>query len=109
MQMARNTDLMGGSIFRVTTRSEGKSLAPKEGNSNIHIPPETGPDKDDNVTRPPQVPDGNSEQLNFRKDSKDQNLDEIQRANTSAEQNPEIVLNEAEGSLNVIQGYSVAP
>ena len=64
---SRNTDLMGGSICRVTTRLERKALAPKEGNSNIHVPPERGPDKDDNVTRPPQIPDVNREQLNLGK------------------------------------------
>ena len=75
-------------------------------NPDIHDLPETGPDKGDNVTRPPQIPDVNREQFNFKKDSKYQNLDENQRANTSADPNPEIVLNEAESSLNVIQGYS---
>ena len=88
----RNTDLMQGSVCRVTTRSEKKILAQETGKSDSQVHPVSS----DSPNRPMPVPHENSEQI-LRKDSS---------VNLPAELDRKAVLSEAEDPFNIIQGYS---
>ena len=97
----RNTDLMQGSVCRVTTRSEKKFLAQETGKIDSQVHPVTS----DSPNQPMPVPHESSEQF-LRKESEHKNSVESQSVNLPAELDRKTVLSEAEDPFNIIQGYS---